>query len=873
MKIPRWLLPVVAVVAALAVGVAAVLIGMRFASAPAASAFVPPSTEVSQVIAPIATDDGDDGVDEDGDGDTADLPPSSGDGGSIGGGTGVDGDIGSGPAIGTGAGDDDDQPAPSPIIAEQEVAEPEDDPAATDLEWLRIVDLIGRDPNLFDGLFTLDLDRDDDPCAPASGTPGDDCPAGIPGAIFIDGGVPPLWLNPIPFPRTHAQLHDLPARTVPTSMVCDLPFDTTHATGTVEVPLRIRSSVPGTWTVRYWPTGDESAALEITTPEPTEEQINDWQAEIDRPDHNWVAPEQCIALPDVLVGAPYTAVVTGDDFLGRPAPAATAVFNSGGEPGHPTLQLRTVGQNLLIASAAHTPGEDVLFQAYMLPYDSGISTATCTPAFDGQEAFSPATIAVDSPVDATARLELNVTDDNTLSDYVSYRVPEGASLLVCARWFPAGTGVPSWESAQADYESSAFIQTADRMLPKLVLTNFQGRYRHGEGIGVSLDIRVNTAEGIECARTHYDVDQDIPFTVCDPSALSTGGATSEGGRLADRGFTGDLVLRIDAQTIATPVETSETTVTLPAGAGSCVGICPAVPPQTFQVATIDGTATFVETWEQGRFNGTDLAWGIWPTVSNPIDYVRPDVPQIDTSAEWHYTGASIGSGVATASISLPVDRHVRWTLTTGDGTGPLNCAATPALPGASGESVGDVIRITLTSLCLGQDYSASLRLVDDAGHVAIWDVASSTNRWIPNGLIFAPGLNVTMRYRADVFGTSDSYLQNFGLWINGTVYPLSNDYAVPAGSRCLSDSGIIKSEGRLDTSTGSEIELGLVVRIVPRRDVAPGSDLGCGGYTVDERVTPAVVATMPVSDFSGADGVLLTLPGGQGTLHVWLSPR
>jgi hypothetical protein len=217
---------------------------------------------------------------------------------------------------------------------------------------------------------------------------------------------------------------------------------------------------------------------------------------------------------------------------------------------------------------------------------------------------------------------------------------------------------------------------------------------------------------------------------------------------------------------------------------------------------------------------------------------------------------------------------VQWTLTTGDATGgALNCAATPARPGASGESVHDVISITLTRLCFGQDYAASLRLVDDAGHVAIWSVGSPTTRWGPNAIVIAPFLNVTLNYRADVFGNRDQYLQNYGIWLDGVVYPLTNEYALPAGSRCLANSGIILSQGHLDTSLASHLEVGLVVRLVPRRDVAPGADEGCGGYTVDERVTPAIVSTLPVSAFSTAGGVILTLPGGQGTLHVWLTPR
>jgi hypothetical protein len=874
MNIPRWLLFVVGGVAALAVGVAAVLIGMRFASAPVASAFVPPDTEVSQVIAPVAIDNGDDGVDEDGDGDASDAPPASTAGGSTGGGTDSSGEAGTGPAIGTAAGDDDDQPEPSPVIAEEDVSVPEADPAVTDHELLRLVDLIGRDPSLFDGLFTFDLGgRDDDPCAPASGTPADDCPLGIPGAVYINDEIPPLWLNPIAFPHTHASAHDLPARPIAASLKCDIDFDVTDATSTVEVPLRIRSSVPGNWSVRYWPTGDEGSAQVLPLPPETDQQITDYQADLDLPGDDWFAPEQCIRLPEVLPGVPYTAVVTGNDYLGRPAPPATVLFNSGGEPGHASLQLRTVGQNLLIASAAHKANEDVLFQSYLV--GSNGDPHTCAAPGAGAEEFFATTSATDSPVDATARLELNITDDNTLADYVSYRVPEGATLLICARWFPAGSGTPTWESAQATYESSAVVQTANRLLPKLVLTAFQARRQHGQYLGTDLQINVATPQGIVCGVSRFEDTDDAPppLTVCDPSALTTGGATVDGDRLADRGFNGDLVLRINGATVQTH-ETSETTLTLPAGPGSCIGVCPAVPAQTFQVATIAGTATFVETWEDGRFNASSEAWALSPTVSNPIDYVAPDSPQIDTNAEWVYTGVGIASGVATASLSLPVDRHVQWTLTTGDGTlGAVNCAATPALPSASGESHGNLIGITLPFLCLGQNYTATLRLVDDAGHVAVWSILSSTNRWGANANINPPFVSVTVRYRVDVAGTREQYLQNYGIWLDGIVYPLVNLYASPAGSRCLRNDGIVMSEGRFDDYLASHLDIGLVVRLVPRRDVAPGADEGCGGYTVDERVTPAVVATVPITDFAVADGVRLTLPGGQGTLHVWIDPR
>src|SRR3954471_20069096 len=60
MTIPKWLLPVIAIVAGLAVGVAATLVGMRFATP---SAAVPLKTETVPILAPTgpsATDTGTD---------------------------------------------------------------------------------------------------------------------------------------------------------------------------------------------------------------------------------------------------------------------------------------------------------------------------------------------------------------------------------------------------------------------------------------------------------------------------------------------------------------------------------------------------------------------------------------------------------------------------------------------------------------------------------------------------------------------------------------------------------------------------------------------------------------------------------------------
>jgi hypothetical protein len=592
----------------------------------------------------------------------------------------------------------------------------------------------------------------------------------------------------------------------------------------------------------------------------SDQQAADWAVEAEDEERGWYIAEHCLALPGVEPATAYTAVVSGLDMFGREPPPFTVLFNSDGAPRHPGLQIQTVGQNLLLASTMHAPDETVDLRAYLVGVETEVS---CTQP-EGAEQLHRLTDVDDVPVGAAERNARQALPEFTQKRVSSFRVPEGATLLLCARWFP-GESAPAWESEQATYESSVIVQTADRMLPRVELIGLEPRDERS----VDLSWRVHTAEGMRCGELEWSTGDPLPSALCSPDAVAGGGADAEGGaRLMDRGFSGDLVLRVDA-TLSSG-ETSETSYLLPAGAGACVGVCIAPPPQTYAVATIGGTATVRVSWETGRQNGGRSDWFVTPTVDRPVDYVAPDVPQLDDRAEWVFSEPEFLPFV-TASIRLNVDRQVDWRFTTLQGSGEpgMGCGEPSRPVEASGTSVDDVITIRLPDVCLGGHYAGSLELTDEAGNVAIWDGVSRDTWWRLGAFLEVPRLEVDLRYRVDAFTTSDKYLQNFALDVNGSRHPIADDYG---DGRCVRSDGIIRSAGTIEASLSATNSFGLALRIVDRRHTGAGAD-GCAGETEDSELDYATT-TIPIRDLGGVDGVILDVPSMSGSrVQIWVTRR
>jgi hypothetical protein len=471
-------------------------------------------------------------------------------------------------------------------------------------------------------------------------------------------------------------------------------------------------------------------------------------------------------------------------------------------------------------------------------------------------------------VDRAEQARLNVPADVTEKTVTSYRVPEGATVLMCARWFPAGDA-PTWESDQASYQASAIVQTADRYLPSLEFTGFTPR----DDRTVELEVRVATPEGTQCGRLDADsVELELPRVLCRADRLDTGGAEATGSpgaeRLADRGFDGSLVLRVDA--VLSSGETSETTYLLPAGAGSCAGTCAPPDDAEFAVATIGGTMHVTQSWVPGLQNGGVEDWRISAETENPIDYVAPDAPQLDRGSEWQFTEPGFRPDVV-ASMQVRADRPVDWEFTTYSPTADAarSCGPSPVPVAQSGRADDGMIRIALPAVCVGGTYLGILTLRDDDGDTSVYSAPGTgavSAGWWPAGVMEVPQLDVTLRYRVDVFDASRAYVQQLSLVLDGAERPLADDYASPPGSRCNTD-GIIKSEGRFDTSLRAAFALGLSVLIVPQRSTSDGS---CAGTLAGERAEP-MLTTVQLAQLASPDGLLIE--SGDTVLHVWAQRR
>ena len=829
MTVPKWLIPALAVIAAVAVGVAATLIGMRFA--PVETVTTQPTTEIVPVLAPIAVGE--------------EAP----------------------------AGPDDEPDAPvvvSDAVAEREVTVPPtpatDEP---DPSLLFFLDELMAWPDALLGLINFggdDRSDGDDPCAPRDGEPEVGCPDGLRSTILSDTALRDFAAGGQAFPPTYDEYLEN-GNPYGGSLWCD-----GLEAGAGEVPFGILATAPGTFTLRYWPT-DHPAAERETVVTTTAEQLALWEEQVALPD-GWPIVQQCFVIDGIEPNTAYTAVVTGIDTFLRIAPAHTVRFHSEGSPVHPGLQISTVGDNLLFASGLHPTDETLDIRAYLVEPDAA---PACT-APGGATQLTPLT-SVDVVADRDEVNALNALPNFQRKAVRTFVIPEGATAIVCGRWFPAGDA-PVWESSQPNFESSAVVQAADRLLPVLSLFDVA---RFDDAVE-SIEVRVASAEGTECWGWTWtrELDDDLPAQLCNASAFAGGGTASDGDRLWTRGFRGDLAI-----TVITTLDTGEASKTsylLPAADRGCRGVCEEPARQWFRIALEDvtqgtglcgssfgfdctppsrevaaGTATFFVDWEQGLSNGRS-DWNVTPTVDIPVDYVVPDVPQIDNDEYWTFTEPTLSLPWSAASLQVEVDRPVDYTLrfmagaevaTRCDGAGPAEVSGSSVSSGGS-----DTIRLQMGGLCLGAQYLAELELVDADGRRTTWGLDRAGSWWGGTALVVAPALRAEIFYEIRAQHVSRSYLRVFELDVNGSSVGAEETRS----GRCLED-GLVSSGGSLerDLYNTNSVTLSILIGEATRWGDAEAWDADCLGVASDDTVRTAT-ADVDLLQLFTPEGVVVSAP-------------
>jgi hypothetical protein len=845
MNVPKWLIPVLAVIAAAAVAVAATLFATRFA--PVETIASPPETQIVPVLAPIAT---------------GDEPPAVA------------------PAEGTPEAEDEGAGLiVSGAVAEREVAVPLSGDA-DEATFHYFMGLLGEWPDVLFGLINLDGDSradGDDPCSPAEGDPPADCPEGLRGAIFSDTALRDFAAGGQAYPPTYDE-YLAEGNPYGGALWCD---GLTPADG--EVPFGILATAPGSFTVTYWPTGDTGSSHRVSV-ETSADAEAAWHEQVALGDEGFPIVQQCLTLPDIEPGTAYTALVMGTDIFDRRSPWHTTRFHSSGEPVHPGLQIATVGDNLVFASALGRDDETVDIRAVAVEPGTAPSCDAADTA-----AYSPLTQTVvrAAPDEVAA---VNAEPGFRNKSVVTYAIPEGSTTVVCARWFPAGDA-PSWESAQQTFESAVVVQAPDRLGPLLRLEEVDTFTEQLD----RLEFTVSSASGAYCGSATWFPESDPApeLTLCSPGGLATGGTTADGAdRLSTRGFDGDLVVEVAAQ--LTSGDSSTTSYLIPAGDGACRGLCELPERAWYRVALADidqvtglcgtffgsdceppttrvavGTATLSLEWEQGDVNGlTD--WLVGPAADLPRDYVAPDHAQIDVDdadGGWTLTDPSVATPSSDATLEVAVDRPVdyRVTLTNAYGEGAeLGVASPGCRSGAPLEATGSTtslggehtLRASIPGLCLGVTYYAQLELTDESGRTTVWSVDRETSAsWWGGSIVTAPRLLVDLVYDFRSQSFTRSYLYVFEIEYNNR-----NLNATDARSgRCLAD-GITESHGRVDGVSmylDNQVTVELRITAARRWGDADAWDAECLADPTDE---PLDVVTFDVTHEQLLDpyGVVLT---------------
>lgn len=742
MNIPKWLFVVVAVVAAAAVGVAAVLIGMRF---------TPPvvpvlTTEQAPVLAPAEPQEGDTPYDS------------------------------------------------SPPVGEQQIVtpgqdgvDPIDSAAQTQIDDLNAAGGesapgVGSEPPSEDPAPAGDdapLDSDD-PCATA--TPPDGCPVGVTGIVLADTrlpAIPRLYLHPDPGTDVGATSFHCPGTSTPGSVWIDV--------GT-EVPVDL--------TLTYSPVGDPSDEHTATVSTSTADR-HAWDADFAAHhvyrEHYWFF-QNCVQLTGLTSGE-YSITVTGTDIFGRVPDPVTGTFDGRGQPVEPPMSVIPLNGALVYVSVLSPFGVDherPAIRAWVAgpgdPTDcSDIGRSAELTSLQGHQTY---------PVEQSWLHDRNYRPEYTSRDVVIYSVPEGSQVVVCARWYR--TTNHSWES-NVSAQKRLLLSSPDTVTPTVSIESLDLGRQIQPG---DLRITASMPGGVGCGEWVNDAvlepgSVDVGAGICDTRRLGFDGrvVVTTGVNLGDDHWaetSSVLQLVRHRCTGDCPVyESSHYLVdlaTITHGTGLCSGDgC--TPPSATSSA---GRAVLSITWDQGSVNhATD--WRVGAEDSTVPGGTTSAAPQLDTSnvAEWSHS-ADGWTGIIRVPVEVDRDAHYRATLSGScfpDGyTDTVKTGrATPAGP----------VPLTWVGLCPEGNYFITIELWDDAGHRQVYSYdRTDAGRWVGG---FVPLTAVIMNASVLAYaGPQNASFHAYGIsYIEVNINGYTINAGVAADNHCqaASSSGLHPATG------------------------------------------------------------------------------
>ena len=577
----------------------------------------------------------------------------------------------------------------------------------------------------------------DDPCATEGADPSS-CPGGLQGAIYADTAHEDLQLWP---------LADAPTTPDNRRVYCD-----GAAPGDNQLWLDVATNLPAAIHARYWPTGDPSAASDLTLTDVPSERAA-WQDEVDRTGtytRGAYIFQHCSLLSDLRPNTEYTMTAYGTDIYDRVSAPIETTFNSAGAPTFPAMYAQPFGDHLLFVGVPHKPGGNApeLWTAFVEPGQDPPSCAT----HEGPSRAATVGDPIDAHVSASYRRDHHQDESYTRQLDALLDLPEGATVLICANWYSESGA--SFDRGVPTQTESLVVNVPDTVSPVFTLASIDVV----KGVRPnSLSVETSSLSGIRCGGW-FGPD----------TAVGMGPAHSVEALLCDRAHASRGTVRPvgagEALVVTASWERDDTVGTVSTRGVirlphiDCPGgTCDLPPSRTYSIAlpqvdvptgmcgsgfggdctpptreTALGTATIRVDWDRGHSNGA-TTWEIGDaTTAHPDAPVAPTI-QFDGTRTVEPTLAADGLS-ATADVTIRADRAATYSATlAGDcwTDGPIS-TQTGSLT-ASGRYF--TAPIHLAGLCPGSRYRLTVDLAgDDGTHVMVSPVSGDgSTMWLGGG--------------------------------------------------------------------------------------------------------------------------------------------
>ncbi len=618
----------------------------------------------------------------------------------------------------------------------------------------------------------------DDPCATDGADPSS-CPGGLQGAIYAD--------------TAHEDLQLWPLADAPTTPDNRRVYCSGAEPGDHELWLDVATNLPATLNVRYWPTGDPSAAANLTLTDVPSERAA-WQAEVDRTGtytRGAYIFQHCSLLTDLRPDTEYTMTAYGTDVYNRVSAPIETTFNSAGKPVIPAMYARPLGDHYLFVGVPHRPTGNApeLRTVFVEPGQDPPTCATASPRSQAATLISP----IETTVPASYRRDHHQDEAYTRQLDAVLDLPEGATVLVCANWYSdAGA---SFDSNTPTQTESLVVNVPDSVSPVFTLASIDVTKHVSTN---SLSLETSTPTGIRCGGW-FGPSTSVPMgpahsveaLLCDRAHASRGTVRPVGAGEA-LVVTASYVREDAVGTVTTRGVIRLPHVDCPGGT------CDLPPSRTYSIAlpqvdvptglcgssfgsgctpptrqTSLGTATIRVDWERGRSNGA-TTWEIGDaTMAHPG---APSTPNIQFDGTRTVTPTLATDGLsASADVTIRADRAATYSATvTGDcwTDGPL-----PAVTGsltASGRYFTAPLHID--GLCPGSRYRMSVDLAGvDGTHVLVSPVRGDGSTLWLGGAFTTPESRVhltgTVTVLADTGWSRAWWLGGADVSQAGSAYP------------------------------------------------------------------------------------------------------